>query len=291
VNTLLSQRLLARIIKPLRSRTTAFRHTFRRLSSRSPDNLIVSLTTFPPRVGKVHAVVESLLSQSVGVRKIVLYLSLCEFPDQSIPRSLSNLLQDRFEIRFVPDNFGPYKKLLYALDDFPGCWIATCDDDRVCPPDWLARLWNAALDYPQTIICTRGRRIVSQAGNFRPYEEWPKVKSFGPSFFLLPVGSWGVLYPPSSFCSMIGDRELIRTLAPLQDDLWFKVMSMKRDVPCLAVGGHEFMRKLEFDDQTRLWELNQTQNDIVWRTLLQHFHLDLDSMSGKERRHFSASSS
>jgi hypothetical protein len=200
-------------------------------------------------------------------------------------------LQDRFEIRFVPDNFGPYKKLLYALDDFPGCWIATCDDDRVCPPDWLTRLWNAALDYPQTIICTRGRRIVSQAGSFRPYEEWPKVKLFGPSFFLLPVGSWGVLYPPSSFCSMIGDRELIRTLAPLQDDLWFKVMSMKRDVPCLAVGGHEFMRKLEFDDQTRLWELNQTQNDIVWRTLLQHFHLDLDSMSGKERRHFSASSS
>ena len=83
---------------------------------------------------------------------------------------------------------------------------------------------------------------------------------------------------------MIGDTELIRTLAPLQDDLWFKIMSMERDVPCLAVGGHEFMRKLEFDDPTRLWELNQTQNDIVWRTLLQHFHLDLDSMSSKERR-------
>ena len=57
---------------------------------------------------------------------------------------------------------------------------------------------------------------------------------------------------------MIGDTELIRTLAPLQDDLWFKIMSMERDVPCLAVGGHEFMRKLEFDDPTRLWELNQT---------------------------------
>jgi hypothetical protein len=278
-----SWRLFARILKPLRSRTVEPRHAARRFGS-PPDNLIISLTTFPPRVGKVHSVVQSLLSQSLRVRKIVLYLSLCEFPDQSIPWALASLQQERFEIRYVPDNIGPYKKLLYALDEFPGCWIATCDDDRVCPPNWLARLWNATLDYPGTIICTRGRRILSQAGEFRPYEEWPRVKSFGPSFFLLPVGGWGVLYPPSSFPSTVGDRELICTLAPLQDDLWFKVMSLQQDVPCVAAGGHKFMQKLEFDDQTNLSDLNKTQNDIVWSRLLQHFDLGLDSISSKERR-------
>ena len=282
-HTTFSRRLFARILKPLRSRTVALRHAASRFGP-PPDNLIVSLTTFPPRVDKVHSVVQSLLSQSLRVRKIVLYLSLREFPDQNIPRALANLRQERFEIRYVPDNIGPYKKLLYALDEFPGCWIATCDDDRVCPPDWLARLWNAALDYPRTIICTRGRRIVSRAGEFRPYVEWPQVKSFGPSFFLLPMGGWGVLYPPSSLSSTVGDREQICTLAPLQDDLWFKVMSLQQDVPCVAVGGHESMHKLEFDDQTKLWELNQTQNDIVWSRLLQHFNLDLDSLSSKERR-------
>jgi hypothetical protein len=244
--------------------------------------LIVSLTTFPPRIGEAHHVVQSLLSQTVRVQKIVLYLSLDEFPDRRVPQALEALIQDRFEIRFVPGNFGPYKKLLYALDDFPGCSIATCDDDRICPPDWLERLWFASLDHPRTIVCTRGRRILFDDGEFKTYQEWPKIKSFGPSYFLLPVGSWGILYPPDAFCASARDQELIRQLAPLQDDLWFKVMSLKSDVPCVAVGGHQYMRKLEFDDTTKLWDVNRTQNDIVWARTLSHFGLGLESIQTKE---------
>ena len=52
--------------------------------------------------------------------KIVLYLSLDEFPDRTVPNELSALAGDRFEIRFVEGNLRPYKKLLYALTDFPG---------------------------------------------------------------------------------------------------------------------------------------------------------------------------
>ena len=61
-------------------------------------------------------------------------------------------------------------------------------------------------------------------------------------------------------------------------------MSLKRDIPCLAVGGHEFMRKLEFEDKTKLWDVNETQNDIVWNKTLQHFDLGPDSMRTKEER-------
>jgi hypothetical protein len=278
----LSRSLLNKASKSLRASATAVRHALRKITSRSPDRLIVSFTTFPPRIGEAHHVVQSLLSQTVRVPKIVLYLSLDEFPDRRIPETLKALVQDRFEIRFVPGNFGPYKKLLYALDDFPDSWIATCDDDRVCPPDWLERLWFAALDHPRSIVCTRGRRILTDADEFKPYEEWPKVKSFGPSFFLLPVGSWGILYPAWAFGPTAGDRQLISALAPLQDDLWFKVMSLKSDVPCVAVGGHQYMRKLEFEDTTKLWDVNRMQNDIVWSRTLHHFGLGLEAMRAKE---------
>jgi glycosyl transferase family 2 len=268
----------------LRTSAAGLRRAWRKLSARSPDRLVVSLTSFPPRIGEAHNVVRALLGQSVRVRKIVLYLSLDEFPDRQVPRALGDLVQDRFEIRYVPGNLGPYKKLLYALDDFPGCFIATCDDDRICPPDWLERLWFAALDHPRTIVCTRGRRILSDHAGFRPYEEWPKIKAFGPSHFLLPVGSWGILYPPDAFCAEARDRELIQALAPLQDDLWFKVMSLKRDLPCLAVGGHQYMRNLEFEDATKLWDVNRTQNDIVWDRTLRHFGLGLEAMRAKEKQ-------
>ena len=42
------------------------------------------------------------------------------------------------------------------------------------------------------------------------------------------------------------------------------------------------MRKLEFDDATKLWDVNRTQNDIVWARTLSHFGLDLESMQTKE---------
>ena len=52
--------------------------------------IIVSLTSYPPRIDSVHKVVESLYRQSVPADAIVLYLSLDEFPQAaaSLPGSL-----------------------------------------------------------------------------------------------------------------------------------------------------------------------------------------------------------
>ena len=43
--------------------------------------IIVSLTSYPPRIGCVHRVVESLIRQTVRADEIILYLSRDEFPD------------------------------------------------------------------------------------------------------------------------------------------------------------------------------------------------------------------
>lgn len=104
-------------------------------------SLVVSLTSFPPRIERVHLVIQSLLTQTLQPHRIVLYLSQQEFPNRTLPQRLARLAQlakDRFEIRFVEGNLGPYKKLLCALSDFSGSPIVTCDDDRIYPPQLLA---------------------------------------------------------------------------------------------------------------------------------------------------------
>lgn len=128
------------------------------------NDLVVSLTSFPPRIGKARLVIQSLLNQSVQPRQIVLYLSLQEFPDRSVPRPLAALTGRRFEIRYVQENSRSYKKLLPALVDFPQATIVTFDDDRIYANDCLARLWAASRATPNTIIYTLGelrfRRLV-----------------------------------------------------------------------------------------------------------------------------------
>ena len=66
------------------------------------------------------------------------------------------------------------------------------------------------------------------------------------------------------------DRSLIQQLAPIQDDLWFKVMSLKQNTPCRALGGDGVMPMLQYEDNARLWTLNENQNDDVWQHLLAH---------------------
>ncbi len=250
------------------------------------ENLVVSLTSFPPRIGRVHLVVQSLLNQSLQPRQIVLYLSRDEFPGNKIPRQLARLENGRFEIRFVGENLQSYKKLLFALVDFPDAWIATFDDDRLYPAHTLARLWQAAAANPRTIVCIGGRQMVAHNGRFANYRQWPRTLSAEPSFCLLPIGGFGILYPPGSLNPLVGDRALLRELAPLNDDIWFKAMSLTQDVPCRAIGGTDLMPKFRFEGNTPLWKLNRRGEgqDIAVGQVFGHFGLTVGAIFAKEAR-------
>jgi hypothetical protein len=276
-----------RLVTPKDIGELLFRRAARSLGFWRPevvDNLVVSLTTFQARIDKVHLVVQSLLNQSLQPGKIVLYLSLQEFPDRIVPARLGRLASDRFEVRFVSENLRPHNKLQFALSDFPEAWIVTCDDDRLYSPDCLARLWEVGSKNPRTIVCTRGRRAIIEDGKFQPYRNWPCGQSFEASFWLFPLGSWGVLYPPRSLDALVGNRDLIRRLAPLQDDFWLKAMSLKQDIPCREIGGDNLMPQLEFENNTRLWTVNREQNDATLGQLFGHLNLTVESIADREQR-------
>ena len=80
--------------------------------------IIVSLTSYPPRINGVHKVVESLYRQSVKADEIVLYLSLEEFPEaeEELPATLRALIgKGGFRVAWVHGNLKSHKKYYYAL--------------------------------------------------------------------------------------------------------------------------------------------------------------------------------
>ena len=281
------RRQARRYAVPLRSAEIAMRRAARAAGLWRPqvvEDLVVSLTSFPPRIGELHRVVRGLLEQSLQPRKIVLYLSLEEFPTRAVPKELAALESDRFEIRFVEDNLRPYKKLLYALSDFPEATIITVDDDVLYPTDCLARLWKAAAANPRTIVCVRGRRIEIRNKEIMPYLEWPVTRSSKPSFLIFPVGGWGILYPPRSLHPMIGQLDLVKEIAPPNDDVWFKAMSLLHDVPSYAIGSTQPVAGLSYKDNRKIWDDHQQGQGfqhMVYQ-VFGHFGLTVDTLLDRE---------
>jgi hypothetical protein len=281
------QRQAKRYAIALRSGEIATRNAARAAGLWRPqivDELVVSLTSFPVRIGKLHRVIRGLLAQSLQPRKIVLYLSLEEFPDRTVPKELAALTSDQFEIRFVEGNLRPYKKLLYALTDFPGATILTVDDDNLYPSDCLERLWQASVANPRTVICVRGRSMRIEHGAIAHYMDWKVTRSSTPSFMIFPVGGWGILYPPGSLNPMIGQRETFTELAPLNDDVWFKAMSLLQDVPCYAIGSTKLSARMKYENDFKLWDVNQHgdgyQQTVV--AVFEHVGLSVDAILAKE---------
>ncbi len=195
--------------------------------------LIISLTTFSKRIDTVHIVIQSLLKQTIKPDKIVLYLSLVEFPDKVLPKQLTDLQNEIFEIRFVPNNIKSYKKLIYALKEYPDANIITVDDDVIYPRNLVKSLLKAHKKHPYDICANRIREINIKDGEIEPYYKWhlsERRKLFGHKisrkFSNLQIGVGGVLYPPKSLHPDVIKEEIFTKICEYQDDLWFWAMAV-----------------------------------------------------------------
>lgn len=79
------------------------------------------------------------MAQQYNNFKVVLYLSHEEFPKglEDLPRSLIRLHKRGVDINFTCENIRSYKKLHYALSDFPELPVITADDDVLYPSRWV----------------------------------------------------------------------------------------------------------------------------------------------------------
>ena len=203
---------------------------------RTADNVIISLTSFPQRLPKLHNCIRSLLSQRLRAEKIVLYLTREECGDVDVPTQLQRLQQEGLEIRYVDKNARSFNKICHALSDFPDKTIVTCDDDKLYPLNWLERLVATAKAHPECIVCNRSRLITFNArGKANPYILWPLSELAEPTSETLPMGVSGILYPPGSLHPDVLDADLYLKLCATSDDLWLKIMSLRQGTQCVQV--------------------------------------------------------
>lgn len=210
--------------------------------------LIVSLTSIPERITKVHLCLTTLLRQSFKPDRLILWLSESNAPDKismnrdNLPNALKSLAERGLEIRWCQD-IGSYRKIIPTLKAHPMDLIVTVDDDIFYPRHWLDTLYRAYKNQPIYIHCHRAHLIkFDNEGKLMPYRKWnlesPGYQ--GPSMLLFPTGVGGVLYAPGHLHSEVLNEEAFLKLCPKADDVWLKAMSILNNVECKKVSKMSF---------------------------------------------------
>lgn len=189
--------------------------------------LIVSLTSYPPRFPVLHQTIKSLLDQSVAFDRLILWIAHDDL--SLLPVAVQALESRQFTIRTC-DDLGSYKKILPTLTEYPRAFIVTADDDTYYPPNWLAGLVRHFDPGNPSLVCHRAHRLRHRIdGTLASYLEWDREvsdrQSRDPRSDLFPTGVGGVLYPPGSLPAEALDWRLIERLCPTCDDSWLFFMT------------------------------------------------------------------
>lgn len=125
-------------------------------------DIIVSLTTFTPRVDDLVFVIYSILNNTYLPERVVLALSEEDFPykELNIPSLVIDLLKkfQTYEILWV-ENTRSYKKLIPALSKYSDKTIITIDDDIYYNNRFIENLMMEHILFPDTVIASRGHLI------------------------------------------------------------------------------------------------------------------------------------
>ena len=188
--------------------------------------IVVSLTSFPARIDKVHLVIRCLKRQTVRPDKIVLWLSKEQFNGFMLPDNLTSLVDDVFEIRMEDKDYRSHKKYCYSFKEFNNDLVILVDDDIYYQSTMIEELLKGLYKHPNAVICQYGSMMrFNEDGTLPPFNAWWKEKResrFSKDFFFGTGG--GSLFQPNRIVDTILDIELAMRLAPSADDIWVNAM-------------------------------------------------------------------
>ena len=221
---------------------------------RTPE-LIVSLTSFPPRINTVEKTIRTLLSQTLKPDRVILWLAINQFPNKEndLPKALLALKQFGLEIAFCED-LRSYKKLIPTMQKYPDAVIITTDDDIYYSLDTIESLYTSYLEDKSAVHTHRVQRTKLSDGN--------KIKKSyntpDTSYFNRQIGYGAVLYPPGVLYKDATDSSIFQNLLPTHDDVWFWAMTvLNRRKIKLVKGDKESIIYVENTQQHGLCKVNK----------------------------------
>lgn len=240
------------------------------------QKVIVSFTSYPKRIGDVWLVAETLLRQSYKPDAVILWLADSQFPGglADLPPRLTALQERGLTICFC-DDLRSHKKYYYAMQEYPEDLIILVDDDTFYSRDMVKRLLDMHDKYPKDIVCMTPAMITEVE---KMPSEWRMRRCderIVSSYYAQPFTGQGTLYPPHSMdeeCAF--DKERIMNLCPYADDLWLKLMSMRKGTMVTAIYPYRSIPvNIYGTAEGSLYYINgeNKQNDVQWQNLLDHY--------------------
>lgn len=112
------------------------------------EPITVSFTSWTKRIKYAADVVKRMRRQTYEPSKIILTLAVEEFPNKEadLPKELTILVADDFEIRWTEKNMLTFKKLIPLLDMPSNEWLLIVDDDVDYPDNFIETMLNSAVD-------------------------------------------------------------------------------------------------------------------------------------------------
>lgn len=233
------------------------------------NKIIVSLTSYPKRIGTIWITIETLLRQTVKPDAIILWLAESQFEGlDSLPKELLNLQKRGLSIRFC-DDLRSHKKYYYAMQEYPDAVVILVDDDMFYPYDTIEKLLKLHKNHPDD-ICTMTAQVIVQGKN---PSEWsnPSLKEcFEHSSDIQIFSGSGSLYPPHSISQKAFDKTMIKELCPYADDLWLTYMAFKKGTKItMQYPWRAFPITIYGTGEGSLYYINAEsgQNDLQWEKL------------------------
>lgn len=262
--------LVANIILPLYFKLTANdKANSLKLADDRQKGVIVSLTSFGPRLKKLWLVIESLMRQKVKPDKIILYLTASQVQDISkLPQSLLKLQKRGLEIILCPDNIRSHTKYYYAMTQNPESIVITVDDDLFYRSDLIEELMRSHDEYPDAICANWVKEILPGENK---YAKWPDghKREVKKNFLLLGVS--GVLYPPHALHEDAYNVDNIIKLCLTADDVWLSCMAIKKGTPILFTNYRYNHLPVMIPNNETLISVNMERNQVQVNNLNRYY--------------------
>jgi hypothetical protein len=217
----------ASALRRTRDRYRVWRDSYPRARSSEPHalpaRLTISLAVSEPFSPLLDHAIRSLLHQTIRPDRVILWVEPRDL--QRLPGSTLALQHDGLSIMLCEAGLGPHKKIIPAVEQYPNSYIVVADDRMMYPPYWLEGLVRGVRPGLKEVLFYRGRRL-NEGPDDAGASGSRSADGIGTGEDdLMPIGRWGVLYPPAAFDPRTTDRQLLLGLAPEAEDLWLYCMA------------------------------------------------------------------
>ncbi len=233
------------------------------------DKIIVSLTSFPPRLPKLHLVIECILRQSIKPDEIILYLTEEQVGSiDNLPRKLLDLRERGLQIKLCPDKIRSHTKYFYAIKENPNDIVITVDDDLFYRTDLIESHLAAHKKHPNAIIANWVKEILPTTDK---YNEWPDgtEPKLSNRFLLLGVSS--VLYPPKSLHEEVFNKNAIIEQCLTADDVWLSCMALLKETPIYFTKYKYNHLPIRIKNNETLLSINRERNQVCVDNLNKYY--------------------